>query len=71
MNQSDAKPGRGTEPAKGGCCGPDGRHDHAAHGTQSDHQHHQHDSGGAPKPGDVKTPADKPKAGHGSGCCCS
>lgn len=68
MNQSDAKPGPGTEHTKGGCCGPDGRHDHASHGTRSDHQH---DSGATPQAGGVKTPADKPKAGHGSGCCCS
>lgn len=68
MNTSKAAAKTEAETVQTGCCGSAGTQDHAAASDSAPHDHAGH---AASKTGAAAKPADKPKSGHGSGCCCS
>jgi hypothetical protein len=61
------------KPAAGGCCGSHDAHDHDAHDLDAKApERASHDRHAEPaKATGADAPVDKPKAKHGSGCCCS
>lgn len=68
MTNPETKLQADPKPAAGGCCGSHDAHDldtrspeHAAHDSHADRA----------KTTGTDAPVDKPKAKHGSGCCCS
>lgn len=70
MNSSETKSSPAPETAAGGCCGLDRLHTHGE-ASQVRKPHPDHVGCGTSKTTEAAMPADKPKAAHGSGCCCS